>query len=161
MRTLNLAGLTEVAHDQIAPAPDGTTIRVLGEDDYDELFALLGSMDEYRGLYDDARSVAMAKKQRAADAEHGCITYGAFYEGELVSTAATSAASSSSAMVVSVGTRNDCRGFGLATAVVAKLCTDAVADGKQFLALFYDNPSAGRIYGRIGFHKCGRYAMLR
>lgn len=160
MRTLNLAGLTEVAHDQIAPAPDGTTIRVLGEDDYDELFALLGSMDEYRGLYDDARSVAMAKKQRAADAEHGCITYGAFYEGELVSTAATSAASSSSAMVVSVGTRNDCRGFGLATAVVAKLCTDAVADGKRFLALFYDNPSAGRIYGRIGFHKCGRYAML-
>ena len=41
------------------------------------------------------------------------------------------------------------------------LAEDAVADGKRFLALFYDNPSAGRIYGRIGFHKCGRYAMLR
>ena len=161
MRSLNLAKCTSLKLDKVAPAPDGTVIRRLTPDDYDELFALLGKMDEYRGLYVDRRAVALAKQQKAADEAHGCVTYGAFSDGVLVSTAATSAVSSESAMVVGVGTRDDMRGYGFATAVVAKLCQDAFADGKQFLTLFYENPSAGRIYQRIGFEPAGRYAMLR
>lgn len=161
MRSLNLAKCTELKVDKVAPAPDGTEIRRLTPDDYDELFALLGTMDEYRGLYVDRRAIALAKQQKAADEAHGCLTYGAFSDGVLVSTAATSAVSSESAMVVGVGTRDDMRGYGFATAVVARLCQEAFADGKKFLTLFYENPSAGRIYQRIGFEPAGRYAMLR
>ena len=161
LMSLDMAVCTRVRTQDVAPAPDGTTIRPLTHGDYEELFSLLGSIEQYAGLYDDARSIALAKQQRAADEAHGCVTYGAFYEGRLVSTAATSAASSRSAMVVSVGTERGCRGNGLASAVVARLCEDALADGKEFLTLFYDNPEAGAIYRRIGFRNCGRYAMLR
>ncbi|WP_028263455.1 GNAT family N-acetyltransferase [Atopobium fossor] len=157
----NLARLTAINTEKIAPAPDGTIIRPLSAEDYDDLFALLASTDEYHELYCDARSVAMAKQQKAADAAHGCLTYGAFYEGKLVSTASTSANNSQSSMIVGVCTRKDMRNYGLATAVVARLCADELAAGKKFLTLFYDNPTAGHIYKRIGFEGVAQYAMLR
>lgn len=161
MRSLNLAKCTHLKLDKVAPPPDGTAIRKLTPENYDELFALLGAMDEYRGLYSDKCAISLAKLQKSADEAHGCLTYGAFSDGVLVSTAATSAVSSESAMVVGVGTRNDMRGYGFATAVVAQLCKDAFDSGMKFLTLFYENPSAGRIYQRIGFEPAGRYAMLR
>ena len=157
----NLARLTALNTNKIAPAPDGTSIRPLTEQDYDELFALLGSTDEYHELYRDARSIAMAKQQKIANAAHGCLTYGAFYEGKLVSTASTSANNSLSSMIIGVCTRKDMRNYGLATAVVAQLCTDELAAGKKFLTLFYDNPTAGHIYKRIGFEEVAQYAILR
>lgn len=161
MRSLHLAFLDLVYHDDIAPAPEGVTIRRLTYDDYDELFELLDSMHEYRGLYSDTASREMAKKQKRANEERGCVSYGAFYKGKLVSAASTSAASSESAMVVGIGTRDDLRGNGLATSVVATLCQDCLDSGMKFLALFYENPSAGRIYHRIGFGSVGKYGMLR
>ena len=89
------------------------------------------------------------------------MSYGVFYKGKLVSVASTSANNSKSAMIVGVCTHKDRRNFGLATAVVAQLCQDELTAGKQFLTLFYDNPTAGHIYERIGFESVAQYAMLR
>lgn len=161
LRSLQLAFLDLVYHDDIDENPEGVEIRRLTEDDYDDLFALLGSMHEYRGLYADAASIEMAKQQKITNEKFGCMSYGAFIDGELVSTASTSAASHNSAMIVGVGTRDDRRGEGLATAVVARLCQDSLDSGKAFLTIFYENASAGRIYHRIGFGAVGSYGMLR
>ncbi len=161
LRSMFLAKCTSVHHEDIAPAPDGVTVRKLTADDYDELFELLGSMREYRGLYADDVLIAAAKEQKNGDEAHGCVTFGAFYEGEMVSTAATSAVSSEGAMVVGVGTRDDVRGNGLATSVVSELAQECFDEGKSFLCLFYENPRATAIYSRIGFDVVGRYAMLR
>lgn len=157
----HLARLDKLKSDQVAPAPEGSVIRRLVEDDYDEYFALLASTDEYHELYRDDHSIELAKKQKRADAAHGCVSYGVFYKGKLVSVASTSANNSKSAMIVGVCTHKDRRNFGLATAVVAQLCQDELTAGKRFLTLFYDNPTAGHIYERIGFESVAQYAMLR
>ncbi len=161
LRPQNMARILKVDHDAVVDLDTSYELRRLTPDDYDELFALLATMDEYRGLYEDAASIEMAKVQREANEKKGCRTYGIFFEGELVSTASTSAASSDSAMIIGVGTREDMRREGLATAVVAHLCDECFDAGMRFVCLFYGSPEAGRMYERIGFRRLGTYAMLR
>ncbi|MNN97268.1 FR47-like protein [compost metagenome] len=62
-------------------------------------------------------------------------------------------------MLVAVATHPDYRGQGLATRVVAKLCTDLLAEGKS-LCLFYNNPQAGLIYKKLGFSDIGSWTMM-
>lgn len=135
----------------------GDTLRVLGSDDVDELTELLGQIDEFSKSCHDSEKL---KKDKLLNLSHGGIIWGAFSGGKLVSTAAITAPSSVSAMVVSVATNPEYRGRGLATAVVSALCEDCFSRGKKFLCLFYDNPAAARIYKRIGFKDVGGYAML-
>lgn len=80
-------------------------------------------------------------------------------DGRIVSAAATVAENTSSAMVVGVATDPAYRGQGLASRVVTGLCRDVLAGGRTFLCLFYDNPSAGAIYRRIGFQETGIWVM--
>lgn len=84
LRGLQLAFLDLVYHDDIDKTSQDVEIRRLTEDDYDELFELLGSMYEYRGLYADQASIEMAKKQKATNEKFGCMSYGAFIDGKLV-----------------------------------------------------------------------------
>ena len=63
-----------------------------------------------------------------------------------------------SAMIVGVATDKDYRNQGLASAVMSKLCEEVLNEGKE-LCLFYDNPSAGKIYKRIGFTDIGIWSM--
>lgn len=73
--------------------------------------------------------------------------------------AQTTAENSKSAMVVGVATRKDCRGKGLMSQCLSKLCRDVLAEGKS-LCLFYDNPKAGRVYHKLGFVSIDKWAML-
>ena len=77
---------------------------------------------------------------------------------EIVSSAETGAENASSAMVMAVATDNNFRGHGYATAVVSQLCRVLLDEGKS-LCLFYDNPKAGKIYGRLGFENIGMWSM--
>ncbi|MFO7882027.1 MAG: GNAT family N-acetyltransferase [Kosmotogaceae bacterium] len=81
-------------------------------------------------------------------------------DGEIVSTASTSAEAGDSAMIVAVATDRKYRNKGYATAVMSKLCSDLVKEGKTPF-LFYSNPFAGKIYERIGFRNIGIWKMLR
>ena len=91
----------------------------------------------------------------------GYKNLGVFYKDKLVSLASTSAPSEISAMVVGVASEASFRNRGLASAAVSKLVKDELSSGKRYLCLFYDNPSAGRIYKKIGFKEDGLYAMLK
>ena len=63
-------------------------------------------------------------------------------------------------MVVSVCTDKDFRGKGLATFAIRKLAEIEFSSKKKYLALFYDNPEAGKIYRKAGFSEIGKYAMI-
>lgn len=79
-------------------------------------------------------------------------------EGKIVSSASTTAENSASAMVVGVATLKTHKQKGFASACVARLCSDLIAEGKE-PCLFYDNPAAGAIYKRIGFSDIGLWMM--
>ncbi|WP_163539941.1 GNAT family N-acetyltransferase [Gracilibacillus sp. YIM 98692] len=79
-------------------------------------------------------------------------------DGEMVSTASTSAENTSSAMIVAVGTNQKYKRQGYATLCMAKLCYDLLQEGKE-LCLFYENPTAGNIYKRLGFQDIGYWMM--
>ena len=87
-------------------------------------------------------------------------SYGIFEGDKLISVVQTSAENKKSAMVVGVATRNEMRGKGYARAAMLKLCQDCLKE-KEFLCLFYDNPTAGKIYHSIGFEDMGKYTMIR
>lgn len=79
-------------------------------------------------------------------------------EGEIISSAETTAENSYSAMIVGVVTDEVYGGYGYATAIVSKLCREVLKEGKT-LCLFYDNPRAGKIYERLGFQPIGKWSM--
>ncbi|MED0661621.1 GNAT family N-acetyltransferase [Geobacillus thermodenitrificans] len=87
-------------------------------------------------------------------------TYYIEQDGKMVAAASTTAENSLSAMIVGVCTDPEHRGKGYASAIVAKLVYDLLAEGKM-PCLFYDNPDAGRIYHRLGFRDIGLWAMYR
>ena len=161
LRSLNMARCVRVDEDAVAELPADVTIRRLIPADYDAMFELLGGLHMYRGLYSDRASVELAKQQHAANEARGCLSYGAFRNGELVSCASTGAASSEGAMIVGVGTRMDQRLEGLGSAVVATVAQQCLDEGKKFVCVFYEGPEAGPFVERLGFRRLGSYAMLR
>lgn len=76
----------------------------------------------------------------------------------IVSSASSTAENSQSAMIVGVGTLPSHQKKGLATYCMSKLCRELLEENKM-LCLFYDNPSAGAIYKRIGFVDIGKWSM--
>ncbi|MBL0388790.1 GNAT family N-acetyltransferase [Tumebacillus sp. ITR2] len=79
-------------------------------------------------------------------------------QGRIVSMAMTTAETPDAAMIGSVYTPSESRGRGYASRAMSALCADLLADGKK-PCLFYDNPSAGVIYRRLGFQDIGMFNM--
>ena len=79
--------------------------------------------------------------------------------GQMVSSASTTAENSLSAMVVRVCTLKEHQKKGMASACLSRLCKDLIHEGKE-LCLFYYNPAAGKIYERLGFVPIGRWMMV-
>ena len=161
LKTFQLSILDYVYEEDIAPAPEGVSIRKLSREDYDDLLEMLSEVTELEMPLDTPEDREAVKRLKIANEEHGCVTYGAFYKGELISTASTSAASKESAMVVTVATRPDMRRYGIGSAVMKQLCLDQLQEGKKFLTLFYHKGRVGMLYNRIGFADAGAYGMLR
>ncbi|MGR5985682.1 GNAT family N-acetyltransferase [Bacillus cytotoxicus] len=87
-------------------------------------------------------------------------TYYIEENGEMVSSASTSAENSLSAMIVGVCTHPDYRGKGYASYILQKMIQDFKKE-ERTLCLFYNNPVAGRIYKRLGFQDIGTWTMYR
>ena len=79
-------------------------------------------------------------------------------QGTIISSASSAAENSQSAMIVGVGTLPSHQKKGLATYCMSKLCRELLEENKM-LCLFYDNPSAGAIYKRIGFVDIWKWSM--
>ncbi len=161
LKTFELSILDYVYEEDIAPAPDGVTIRRLTREDYDDLLDMLSEIEELDLPLSTPEDKESVKRMKIINEEHGCVTYGAFYKGELISTASTSAASKESAMVVTVATHPNMRRYGIGSAVMKELCLDQLKEGKRFLTLFYQKERVGKLYNRIGFADSGKYGMLR
>lgn len=134
------------------------SIRKLDKADVENMIDFYLLIEEFAKTYQGKRDKMI--KQELVNMEHG-MAYGVFLENELVAVAETSADNTISAMVVGVATHPEYRGRGYAMAVVTKLCEESFQNGKSFLCLFYNNPSAGRLYKKVGFEEVGEYAMLR
>jgi len=80
-------------------------------------------------------------------------------DGKIVSTVASAAENSKSAMLVGVCTAPDYRMKGYSTAIMSNILQDLLEE-KESVCLFYDNPKAGNIYKRSGFVDIGMWTML-
>ena len=81
-------------------------------------------------------------------------------DNKVVSTASSTAESTVGAIIADVATGKEYRNRGYAKAIVSKLCLDLLNEGKTPY-IFYDNPSAGKLYESIGFKKIGSWKILR
>lgn len=79
--------------------------------------------------------------------------------GTLVSQASMVAETPHAAMIIAVATDGAYRGRGYASACTVLLVRDLIRRGKS-ACLFYNNPSAGRIYQRLGFREIGRWRLI-
>lgn len=136
-------------------------VRRLTEEDIPAIYELYLTIDEFSYTYRRKEREKCYEDIRQNNISGMGRSYGIFEGDRLVSIAQTSAENRISAMVVGVATSPESRGNGYASATVLKLCEECLADGMTFLCLFFDNPSAGRIYHAIGFEDIGLYTMIR
>jgi len=62
-------------------------------------------------------------------------------------------------LIAGVYTIHAARGRGYAAAVVGAISIDLQRDNK-LPVLFYENPTAGRVYSRLGFEPCDDWGVL-
>lgn len=129
-------------------------VKIAAIDDVDRILELRGSIEEFFPN-PNARKIMVESMQNNTGR-----TYYIEDDEKMVASAATAAENSMSAMIVGVCAHKDYRRKGFATAVMKKLFTDVMKEGK-ILCLFYDNPEAGRIYKRLGFKDIGKWTMYR
>jgi predicted GNAT family acetyltransferase len=79
--------------------------------------------------------------------------------GRIVSSALLNVEGADAGLIGGVFTQPAARGQGYAAACTAALSLDLQRDGKTPV-LFYENPVAGRVYRRLGFEECGKWALL-
>ncbi|MEA5026083.1 MAG: GNAT family N-acetyltransferase [Erysipelotrichaceae bacterium] len=83
-----------------------------------------------------------------------------FKDNLAVSIASATAECDGMAMVVGVGTLPAYRNRRYASMCITKLSNELLAEGK-IPCLFYNNPSAGRIYKALGYEDIGLWSMLK
>jgi predicted GNAT family acetyltransferase len=156
VKRMHLARLDRVLW---SPLPQGAELRRLGPEDAEKLIGLYLEIDEFRDKYSQWRERETEALRK--NLSSGGRSYGAFKDGRLVSAASTAAENSISAMVIGVATLPPERKKSLASAIVAKLCGECLAEGREFLCLYYDSPDAGGIYRKIGFYDVGEYLIIQ
>jgi uncharacterized protein len=139
--------------NSLEPDPD-LGIKKADLDDVDRLINLRKQIVEFSTFSLNQDSIVQKLNGK------GRVYYLEDSNGEMISTASTSAESSQSAMIIGVATLPLYRRRGLVTNCVYYLCRDLLAEGK-IACLFYDNPEAGKIYHRLGFVEIGKWSMLQ
>ncbi|MGM0640303.1 MAG: GNAT family N-acetyltransferase [Thermotogota bacterium] len=119
--------------------------------DFDLLFNLRKRIDEFKETnYDQHKNKFLTNTGRAKIIKK---------DDEIIATAETSAENSKSAMITGVATQPEFRGKGYASKLVYELCSDLLSENIS-PCLFYDNPSAGNIYKKLGFEEIGKYLLI-
>lgn len=128
----------------------------LKETDSRDLKQFYTEIDEFRKKYEKADSLDVIK-----NSFNEGRTFAIYKNGKIVCSASSTAESNICAMITNVGTHPNYRGKGYATSVVSDLICCLKEDGVENICLYYDNPTAGRIYKKIGFVDIGIYTVLR
>lgn len=79
--------------------------------------------------------------------------------GAIISSALLNVEGVDAGLIGGVFTHPQARGKGYAAACTAALALDLLRDRKTPV-LFFENPVAGRIYRKLGFEECGKWALL-
>lgn len=79
--------------------------------------------------------------------------------GKILSSALLNVEGRDAGLIGGVFTQRQARGKGYAAACTAAVALDLQQDGKTPV-LFYENPTAGRVYRKLGFEECGKWALL-
>jgi predicted GNAT family acetyltransferase len=79
--------------------------------------------------------------------------------GPILSSALLNVEGKDAGLIGGVFTQPQARGRGYAAACTAALALDLQRDGKTPV-LFFENPVAGRVYRKLGFEECGKWALL-
>lgn len=132
----------------------GAKIRKATPDDIPALTTL------YTGAAGFERAAIDQVRQSMIERVYALRTYVAEARGRLVAGASTSAESSAAAMIGGVWTPPDEREHGYSTAVVASLCADLLAEGRQpYLFYLEDNAPAAHVYRKIGFQDIAHWTV--
>ena len=131
--------------------------RLKTKDEAERLFYLFQKIKEFAPYHSDLDNFVSAKLNSI---NMGMTLY-IEDRGKVISSVATTAETTKSAMVVSVGTDPSYRKLGLASSLLEELMRIYLIEKKKTLCLFYDNPEAGSIYQRLGFEYLGMWVMYR
>lgn len=136
------------------PHIDTSDVKAATMDEIEPLFRLRRSIKEF-----ESSATTRESLRQSFEANTGIHYYIADEQGRMLASASTAAENSISAMVVGVCTNPQYRRQGLATRCLSALCDTYDERGKT-LCLFYDNPEAGRIYHRLGFHDIDKWTQF-
>ncbi len=134
-------------------------IRKLTKKDASAIVTLYQQIEEFAQPYLDYTKEKLA--EIANNLEQGGVGFGLFEGNKLVSSVYTTATTTTGAMIVGVATLPAYRNRGYASTLVSQLCSYCFENGLEFLCLFFDNPSAGAIYKRLGFEMVDRWGIMR
>jgi predicted GNAT family acetyltransferase len=138
---------------------DEEVLRVSSREDVADEYDLLITIKELTGVQRSKKEPYVKAKYETYFEQESGINYFIRENGKMVSTAATTAETTTSAMVIGVGTHSDYRGKGYATRILKQLINEYNKKNKT-LCLFYDNPKAGEIYKRLGFKDIDKWVMI-
>lgn len=136
---------------------DTSIKRMVTKIDAYKIYDLISTVEEFSAFHQDKEAYADAKMKSIA---MGMTLY-IEQEGQAISTVATTAETTKNAMVVAVATREDARNKGYASQLMKALMYEYLIKKQKRLCLFYDNPSAGKIYQRLGFETIGTWDMYK
>lgn len=127
-------------------------VRMLFPEEADRIAALRAEIPEFSVMAEDPEVLRKEMEQGRSR------TFYIEKEDEPVSAVSTAAETGGAAMIVGVCTKKGFERQGFATRCLTKLIGSLEAEHKQ-PCLFYDNPSAGRIYKKFGFIDIGEWMM--
>ncbi|BAQ11944.1 acetyltransferase, gnat family [Bacillus sp. OxB-1] len=138
--------------DRLQKVPSHIEVKRAVPDDAERIVEQLGGVPEF------ATSTFDVERNRETLRNGSGRTWYNEKDGQIISSASSTAENSQSAMIVGVGTLPEHQKQGLASYCMSVLCKELLNEGKM-LCLFYDNPDAGTIYKRIGFVDIGKWGM--
>jgi len=131
--------------------------KVQSREDCEKLYDLLSQIKEFESFKKDKEDFIQSKLKSI---DMG-VTLFIEKDGEVLSTVATTAETFMNAMVVGVATHPGHRQKGYASVLLLYLMDLYMNQKNKHLCLFYDNPSAGKIYMRLGFKPIGKWTIYR
>jgi predicted GNAT family acetyltransferase len=130
--------------------------RVETTEDIIKLYELMVQIEEFGIKHKDKESFIESTEKALEMGVKYCIEE----DGKFVSTVATTADTTINAMVIGVATIPGYRNKGYASILMTHLMDEYINKKNKSLCLFYDNPSAGKIYLRLGFKDIGSWVMM-
>lgn len=136
------------------PAPVGFSVGVADTID-DHLGALIVGHEAYEDT-DPPPDVAAAERRQVFGREGGFVVLArSLDDGEPAASAGCEPPYDGVTELSAVGTRPAYRRRGLAGAVTSRLAVEVARAGGRHLWLTPESIDAERVYGRLGFHRCG------